>query len=207
MRSQFDEELGQLRRELTAMGALCENAIALAAKALEEGDASASERLNELTARIDRQERDVEGLCMRLLLRQQPVAKDLRVVSSALKMVTDLERIGDNSGDIAEIVKTAGLPPARNELHDMALAAVKMVTESVDAFVRQDDALAKSVIAQDDIVDGYFRQVKERLMDRLRGGDGGYALDLLMIARYCERIADHAVNIAQWVLFSITGTK
>ncbi len=206
MRTQFDEELTRLRRELAAMGALCENAIALSAKALEAGDGAAAERLGELTARIDRQERDIEGLCMRLLLRQQPVAGDLRMVSSALKMVSDLERIGDNSGDIAEIVKTAGLPPAGDapDLRGMALAAVKMVSESVDAFVRQDAALAKSVVAYDDVVDGYFRQVKERLTRALRGqaAEGEYALDLLMVAKYFERIGDHAVNVAKWVLFA-----
>ncbi len=211
MRREFDEQLERLHRELTGMGALCENAIALSAKALEEGCGGQSERLEELTARIDRRERDVERLCMSLLLRRQPVAGDLRLVSSALKMVTDLERIGDNSGDIVEIVKTAGLPPERNmpDLHNMALAVVKMVTESVEAFVRQDAALARSVVSYDDVVDGYFRQVRERLVAGLRGRETGgeYTLDLLMIAKYFERIGDHAANIAEWVLFALTGQR
>lgn len=211
MRSRFDEQLEQLHRELTIMGALCENAIALSAKALEEGDTAAAERLSGFAAQIDQKERDIEGMCMRLLLRQQPVARDLRVVSSALKMVTDLERIGDNSGDIAEIVKTADLPPARGtlDLGDMALSVIKMVTDSVDAFVKRDVALARTVIAYDDVVDGYFRQVKERLIASLSGpeADGEFALDYLMIAKYFERIGDHAVNIAKWVLFAITGQR
>lgn len=210
MRARFEEQLELLHRELTVMGALCENAIALSAKALAEGDPTGVERLEELTGQIDRKERDIEGLCLDLLLRQQPVAKDLRVVSSALKMVTDLERIGDNSGDIAEIVKTAGLPPEGSapDLHGMAQAAIKMVTESVDAFVRGDGALAAAVIAYDDVVDGYFLQVKGRLMDGLgQAAQGEHALDLLMIAKYFERIGDHAVNIAKWVLFALSGQR
>jgi len=211
MRSRFDEQLGLLHRELITMGALCENAIAMSAKALEGGDLKLAERVPELTGEIDRKERDIETMCMRMLLRQQPVAKDLRVISSALKMVTDMERIGDNSGDIAEIVTMANIPAADGTLriHDMSLAAIKMVTDSIDAFVKQDMELARAVIACDDVVDGHFDRVKELLIQRLRqpDTDGEAALDLLMIAKYLERIGDHAVNIARWVIFCITGRK
>ena len=211
MRSQFDEQLELLHKELITMGALCENAIALSAKALAEGNIKVAAQVPELSAEIDQKERAIEAMCMRLLLQQQPVAKDLRTISSALKMVTDMERIGDNSGDIAEIISMANIKASHDTLniHDMAVATMKMVTESIDAFVKRDTKLAKAVIDYDDVVDGHFDRVKKLLIERLGqpDTDGEYALDLLMIAKYFERIGDHAVQIAKWVLFSITGNK
>lgn len=210
MRSRFDEQLETLHRQLISMGALCENAIAMSAKALDEADLDLAKKVFDSVAQVDQAERDIEALCIRLLLQQQPVATDLRVISSALKMVTDMERIGDNSGDIAEIVSmgriTAGSD--RLDIHDMALATIKMVTDSIDAFVKNDAAKARAVIAFDDIVDGHFNRIKSTLFENLRAGEGGeYALDLLMAAKYFERMGDHAVNIAKWVLYSITGTR
>lgn len=211
MRSKFDEELELLHKELIQMGALCENAIAMAAKALSEGNTKMAARVPGLSSEIDRKERDIEAMCMKLLLQQQPVARDLRVISSALKMVTDMERIGDNSGDIAEIVTMANISPSDNTQHiqDMASAAMKMVTDSIDAFVKKDTELANLVIACDDVVDGLFNEVKIDLIKKLGDAEsnGEKILDLLMIAKYLERMGDHAVEIAKWVLFSITGKK
>lgn len=211
MRSKFDEQLEQLHKELITMGALCEHAIATSAKALNEGDISLAEKVSKISTEIDHKEREIESMCMKLLLRQQPVAADLRVISSALKMVTDMERIGDNSGDIAEIITMANIPTTSDTLNIKAMAAavIKMVTDSIDAFVKRDIELAKQVIDYDDVVDGHFNEVKKLLIELLGKpeANGEYALDLLMIAKYFERIGDHAVNIAQWVLFSITGNK
>ncbi len=193
------------------MGALCENAIALSAKALINGDTKLAEGVPEFSTQIDHKERDIEGLCLKLLLQQQPVARDLRIISSALKMVTDMERIGDQSADIAEIITMANITASDDTLyvHDMALATIKMVTDSIDAFVKKDMDIAKSVIEYDDVVDNCFDKVKKVLIERFSKPetDGEYALDLLMIAKYFERIGDHAVNIAEWVLFSITGNR
>lgn len=209
MRSKFDEQLALLHREMITMGSLCENAIAMSAKALDEGDPQLADTIYECAARIDQEERDIEAMCMRLLLQQQPVAGDLREISSALKMVTDMERIGDNSGDIAEIVTMKNITRGHDkmQIQDMAAAAIKMVTESIDAFVKKDAQLARSVIAYDDVVDGHFNRIKNALIESLRrhDADGEYALDLLMTAKYYERMGDHAVNIAEWVLFSILG--
>ena len=181
MRNKFDEQLSQLNHEMIEMGALCEEVIALASRALTENDKSLAARVAPLDSEIDRKERDIENLCLKLLLQQQPVARDLRQISAALKMITDMERIGDQAEDIAE--------------------------ESVDAYVKCDTMLAEQVIAEDDTVDGYFTQVKERLIGKIAQdpADGEYALDLLMIAKYFERIGDHATNIAEWVIFSVTG--
>ncbi len=211
MRSKFDEQLMLLNKEMSAMGALCEHAIALSAKALDSGDVKTASRVPELSAQIDQKEREIESLCMKLLLQQQPVARDLRVISSALKMVTDMERIGDQSADIAEIIMTANLSAPEEELPigDMAIAVIKMVTDCIHAFVNKDKETAKAVIVYDDVVDNYFDKVKEQLIAYFSKPktDGEYAVDLLMIAKYFERIGDHAVNIAQWVLFSITGSR
>ena len=209
MRRQFDQQLALLNRELIEMGALCEEVIALAAQALTEGDPALAAQVGPLDTEIDQKERTIESLCLKLLLQQQPVARDLRQISAALKMITDMERIGDQAEDIAEIVTFLNGRPAENGglLQDMARAAIKMVTDSVDAYVRRDLRLAQDVIAEDDTVDRFFLQVKQELIAKIaeNPSDGEYALDLLMIAKYFERIADHAVNIAQWVIFSVTG--
>lgn len=211
MRSKFDEQLERLHKELIEMGALCENAIAMAAKALSEGNTKMAAKVPELSVDIDRKERDIETMCMKLLLQQQPVARDLRAISSALKMVTDMERIGDNSSDIAEIVTMANITASDNTEHiqDMAGATIKMVTDSIDAFVKKDITLANAVIAYDDVVDSFFDEVKTDLMKQFGTpeSNGEKVLDLLMIAKYFERMGDHAAEIAKWVLFSITGRK
>ena len=209
MRSRFDEQLALLNRELIEMGALCEEAIALAARALTEGEPQLAKQVAPLDGEIDQKERNIEAMCLKLLLQQQPVARDLRQISAALKMITDMERIGDQAEDIAEIVGFLNGRSAENSslLREMARSAIEMVTGSVDAFVKQDTALAEKVIAQDDVVDSYFEQVKEALIRKIADmpEDGAYALDLLMIAKYFERIGDHAVNLAQWVIFAVTG--
>lgn len=210
MRSRFDMKLHELNNELIKMGALCESAIAMSAKALLDGDTELAARVLEFDSEIDQKERDIESRCMKLLLQQQPVARDLRTVSSALKMITDMERIGDQSADIAEIVTMANIKASDETLHigEMARAVMKMVTDSVDAFVKRDTSLAHSVIGYDDVVDGLFDDVKKALTVRFQsGGQMEYALDLLMIAKYFERIGDHAVNIAEWVIYSVTGNK
>ena len=209
MRSRFDEQLALLNRELIEMGALCEEVIALASKALTEQDTALARRVAPIDTEIDQKERTIESMCLKLLLQQQPVARDLRQLSAALKMITDMERIGDQAEDIAEIVTFLDGHTAENDdlLREMAKAVIKMVTESVDAYVRRDTALAEKVIADDDTVDRYFDDIKHRLIGSIaRDPDGGeYALDVLMIAKYFERIGDHATNIAEWVIFSITG--
>lgn len=209
MRSRFDEQLALLNRELIEMGALSEEVIALASKALTEQDTALARRVAPLDTEIDQKERTIESMCLKLLLQQQPVARDLRQISAALKMITDMERIGDQAEDIAEIVTFLDGHTAENDdlLREMAKAVIKMVTESVDAYVRRDTALAEKVIADDDTVDRYFDDIKHRLIGSIaRDPDGGeYALDVLMIAKYFERIGDHATNIAEWVIFSITG--
>lgn len=209
MRSKFDEQLAELNEELIRMGALCENVIAMSAKALLDGDMELANKAAEYDSEIDQKERDIETLCMKLILQQQPVARDLRTISAALKMITDMERIGDQAEDIAEIITYLSDRSAANEqlMREMANAAIKMVTDSVDAYVKHDTIMAEKVIAADDVVDAYFDRVKHQLIERIAADptDGEYALDLLMIAKYFERIADHAVNIAEWVIFSVTG--
>ncbi len=211
MRLKFDEQLDLLHKELIQMGALCESAIAMASKSLSEGNMEVAAKVHVLSAEIDQKERDIESMCMKLLLQQQPVAKDLRVISSALKMITDMERIGDNSGDIAEIVTMANISPIDDtrQIQEMARATIKMVTESIDAFVKRDIILAEAVVSFDDVVDGYFDEIKTNLIAHLINHEtnGEKSLDLLMIAKYFERMADHAVEIAKWVMFAITGSK
>lgn len=211
MRSRFDEQLVSLNHELIAMGSYCERAIGTAARALLQGDQALAGSVVEVAAQIEQKERDIEGMCLKLLLQQQPVARDLRVVSSALKMITDMERIGHQSADIAEIITMSNISAEHDTMsvHAMADATIKMVTDSIDAFVRKDIGIAKAVIEYDDVVDGYFDDIKSSLIRQFSQPetDGEYALDLLMIAKYFERIGDHAVNIAQWVLFSITGSR
>lgn len=209
MRARFDEQLTLLNSELIAMGALCEEAIALAAKALMTGDAAMAAAVRPLDGEIDQKERNIESLCLKLLLQQQPVARDLRQISAALKMITDLERIGDQADDISEIIpflngRTGG---ECEYIAEMARAAIRMVTESTDAYVRRDLALASAVIEHDDIVDDLFDKVKQALIGMIAKNpqDGEFAIDLLMIAKYLERIGDHAANIAEWVEFSVTG--
>lgn len=209
MRNRFDQQLERLHGELVDMGKLCEQAIAAAVQAVVTGDVQTAKDAIAVDAQVDQMERDIESLCLKLLLQQQPVARDLRAISSALKMISDMERIGDQATDIAEIAQyIRGRHEQSNAMiHNMAEAAIAMVHESVESFVRRDQALAQKVIGDDDVVDHLFDAVKRELIERV-GGDsqnGEYYLDLLMIAKYLERIGDHATNIAEWVLFSITG--
>ena len=211
MRNRFDRQLDLLNEELTAMGAMCEESIALVAKALSDGDLTLAEKVRSESEAIDSMEREIENHCMKLLLHQQPVAKDLRQISAALKMITDMERIGVQTGDIAEIIiflkgqSVSGVAI----IEDMARATIKMVTQSVDAFVHKDTELAKSVIDYDDVVDGYFEKMKAVIINMIKEtpNRGEFLLDLLMISKYFERIGDHAVNIARWVIYSVTGTR
>lgn len=195
--------------QLIRMGALCEEAISAAMKLLIDEDEKMAEKVMAADSEIDHMEREIESLCMKLLLLQQPMANDLRSISSALKMISDMERIGDQASDIAEIAHMVGNSAAKSKIHlkDMALAAIKMVTDSIESFVRRDLELARSVMAYDDVVDRYFDQIKAELVELLStGGENGeYCIDLLMVAKYLERIGDHAENIAEWVEFSITG--
>ena len=209
MRNRFGEQLERLHVEMIQMGALCEEGISAATKALLDQDDDLRESAMAAEREIDQKEREVENLCLKLLLQQQPVARDLRQISAALKMITDMERIGDQADDISEIIIYLDSRTAEHDdlLRSMARATIKMVTESVDAYVKHDTILAEKVIADDDTVDDYFEQVKRALIGKIAANpdDGEYALDLLMIAKYFERIGDHAVNIAEWVIFSITG--
>ena len=213
MRSKFDEQLALMKNELIQMGALCEEAISLAAKALTEGDKTLAEKVGPLDGEIDQMERDIEALCLKLLLQQQPVARDLRQISAALKIITDMERIGDQASDIAEIILAmlaeGYVPEDVGHIREMARETIKMVTESVDSYVRQDIDRARAVIAHDDAIDRYFTQVRAVLIQKIAESPmvGEHALDLLMIDKYLERIGDHAVNIAEWVIFSVTGNK
>ena len=209
MRNRFDQQLEKLNVELVTMGALCEDALTYAIRALFDRESDMAERAEEAEKQIDQMEREIESICMRLLLQQQPVARDLRVISSALKMIGDMERIGDQAADIAEIVKYLDEEEVPNlgNLREMSDFAAGMVTASINSFVRQDLDLARKVILDDDVVDGYFEKVKEVLIGLIAEGDrdGAFLLDILMIAKYIERVGDHATNIAEWVVYSITG--
>ena len=209
MRDYFEEQLSRLKQELTLMGADCEEIIAMASQALTGLDDELVRKVKKVGAQIDESERTIETICMKLLLRQQPVARDLRQISAAMKMITDMERIGDQAEDIVEIIPFMVLHADEKypRIHEMANAAMRMVTEAVDAYVKQDVELAQKVMAHDDIVDDYFCCVKKGIIDMIaeNPGEGEYALDLLMIAKYFERIGDHCTNIAEWVVYSVTG--
>ena len=210
MRNRFDQQLVLLNEQLIHMGELCEVAIGKATTALKEGSIKQAHKVIEADEEIDQAETDIERLCLKLLLQQQPVARDLRQISAALKMITDMERIGDQASDIAEIIITE----ERSEAQDIPLiirmseAAGKMVRDSVTAYVEKDLELSRKVMEDDDILDQLFEEVKTNLIRFIaehKGEQGVEAIDLIMVAKYLERIADHATNIAEWVEFSITG--
>ncbi|MBE6845189.1 MAG: phosphate signaling complex protein PhoU [Ruminococcus sp.] len=209
MRNKFDEMLDALNIELIKMGALCEEAITCAVKALLDKDNEMAEKTFRLEKSIDEKEREIESWCMKLLLRQQPVARDLRIISSALKMIGDMERIGDQATDIAEITRHVGNENIFGKVHikEMAEATVKMVTDSINSFVKNDTDSARCVIMEDDRVDELFIKVKNELIALIADNAqmGEYCIDIMMIAKYLERIGDHAVNIAEWVEYSVTG--
>ena len=209
MRDCFQEQLKELNQELIKMGADCEAIIAMAADALTGWNRELADQVSAVGARIDEGYRAIESACLKLLLRQQPVARDLRIISAAMKMITDMERIGDQAEDIVDLIPKMG-PRANGDhprIRQMAAAAQQMVTGAVEAYVRQDTALARQVMATDDVVDDYFRRIKKDIIGLIAEdpADGEYALDLLMIAKYFERIGDHCTNIAEWVEFSVTG--
>ena len=210
MRSRFDEQLLQLNNNLIEMGAMVENAIAKATRALLEQDVLLAKEVMSNDDEVDNKERDIESQCMKLLLSQQPVAGDLRLVSAALKMITDMERIGDNAADISELcIFLAGQKYiiVLDDIPNMARATIKMVTDSIDAYVKKDLELATSIIEYDDVVDSLYLDIKNELIELVHkdAENGEQAFDLLQIAKYYERIGDHATNIAEWVIFSITG--
>ena len=209
MRNRFDEQLNTLHNELITMGALCEEAISSAVKLLVNNGANMKENVLETDKQIDQKERDIENLCMKLLLQQQPVANDLRTISSALKMISDMERIGDQASDIAEIAEYACGNGVQSEIHiaDMAKATIKMVTDSIDSFVKKDTELARAVIKHDNVVDDLFDKVKGELISAIenKAANAEALIDLFMIPKYFERIGDHAENIAEWVIYSITA--
>lgn len=210
MRTRFDDQLMNLNNELIEMGSLIENAIALTTKALIEQDVVLAKQIIENEHEVDQKEKEIEALCLKLLLHQHPVARDLRIISSALKMITDMERIGDHAEDISEItILLSDTPYIKQLVHipQMADATTKMLKESIDAFVNTDLDLAKAVISYDDVVDNLFTVVKNELIELIRDdvANGEQAINLLMVAKYFERIGDHAANIAEWVVFTITG--
>lgn len=211
MRNRFDRQLEQLNNELIEMGNLIEHAIQSAVTALVKKDVGQAKAAIEFDQEVDRQEREIEALCMKLLLQQQPVARDLRLISAALKMITDMERIGDQAADISEITIMLAKEDYVQDLSmvsQMAMETILMVTHSVEAFVQKDLELAKSVIDHDDIVDRQFDDIKKMLIDLIQknAANSEQASDLLMVAKYLERIGDHATNIAEWVIYSITGS-
>ena len=210
MRNRFDEQLHTLNHELLEMGALIERAIRSATDALIRQDVEAALQAIAADKEVDQAERDIESLCLKLLLQQQPVARDLRLISSALKMITDMERIGDQASDIAELVIYLSKEPYIKELThlpQMAENAIRMVTGALDAYVRKDVVLAQEVMGMDDAIDALFVTVKDELIALIRNdaSAGSQAIDLLMIAKYYERIGDHAQNIAEWVEYALTG--
>ena len=209
MRKRFDQQLEELNRELIKMGALCERAIRLAVDQLMKAEAEKAKEVNQIEMEINHKEREIEALCMKLILQQQPVASDLRQISSALKMISDMERIGDQAQDIAGMSKFVQVQEIAHTIHigEMAEATIKMVTESIDSFVKSNIETARNVVKYDDVVDNLFLQVKEELTGKVidDSQNAEYYMDLIMIAKYFERIGDHAENIAQWVEYSITG--
>ena len=196
MRNRFEEQLFELNREIIEMGALCEEAISKTVEALTTGNTALAADVVSGSGAIDQMERSIESLCMKLLLHQQPVARDLRLISAAMKMAEIITFLGGRTMENGSLIPK------------MAREATGMVTSSVDAFVKKDVALARQVIARDDVVDDCFNQIKGRIIDFIakNPADGEFSLDLLMISKYFERIADHATNIAEWVIYAVTGT-
>ena len=210
MRNKFDMQLERLSEQLIFMGSLCEKAIANATKALRNGDLELAKLVMSEDEEIDQIEKDIERLCLKLLLQQQPVAKDLRRISAALKMITDMERIGDQTADIAEIVISANTEESVDikDIGRMASVVSKMVRDSVTSYVQKDLELARQVMLEDDKVDRLFDDIREEMVNYIainKGQRGSRIVDLIMVPKYLERIGDHATNIAEWVEFSITG--
>ena len=209
MRERFEQQMEILHTELIELGALCEQAIGRTYEVLLEGNQRAAEEIIKKDQVVDAKEREIEDLCFRIILQQQPVARDLRQVSAALKMITDMERIGDQAADIADIVKVTslGVPDASIRLKEMAKATASMVTKCIDAYVKQDLKLAREVIDSDDIVDDYFVKIRDEIAIAMKHNPDRIKqyIDYLMIIKYLERMADHSTNIAGWITFVVTG--
>ena len=210
MRNRFDRQLEELNEMLIHMGELCETAIEEATGALEGHDIARAKAVITADSEIDQMEKEIENLCLKLLLQQQPVARDLRRISASLKMITDMERIGDQTADIADIVIATKSTEEKNlkDINRMAEATVKMVRDSVSAYVQKDLELARQVMLEDDKVDRLFDNIREEMVNYIainKGQRGSRIVDLIMVTKYLERIGDHATNIAEWVEFSITG--
>lgn len=209
MRSKFDMQLDKLNDEMSLMADLCIIAIKKASVTLQAGTETMGQDVLNLLSEINEKEREIERICIKLLLRQQPVAKDLRVVSAAIKMVTDFERIGDQSADIVEIVSMGHTEQVSSfpGIRDISEAVIHMVTECIEAFLKKDEKKARNVISYDDVVDALFDKIKLSLIEEIHQdkNSGEKMLDILMITKYFERIGDHAVNVAKWVVYSVTG--
>lgn len=208
--SRFEKQLNTLNQQMVQMGSMVEQSIEMAVSALVTKDSEKAHNVIEYAADVSNQERQIEGMCMKLLLCQQPVASDLRMISSALKMITDMERIAVQSAEISELtIRMEETPYIKKLEHvqQMAKETILMVVKSIDAFVDKDLELAQEVISMDDVVDDLFIKIKQELIGLINqdASNGEQTTDLLMIGKYFERIGDHAVNIAQWVTFSITG--
>lgn len=212
MRSKFDEQLAELNREMIDMGIMIENSIARAVEALSKKDEELAEKIMEEDALVDRAQKRIESICFNLLIQQQPVAKDLRTITAAMKMVTDMERIGDHAADISEMTIFMGKDNSVEgfeHINKMAAETVLMLNHSIEAYVERDKEKAKEVIAHDDIVDALFDEAKKDIIQLIlkKSNAGEEATDLLMVAKYFERIGDHATNIAEWVIYSLKKTE
>lgn len=213
MRKKFDQELEAVKENLAKMGLLCQQGIEMAIEYIEKPDQKLETSIAETEQEIDDMERQIESQCLKLFMREQPVASDLRAVSAAMRMISDLERIGDHAEDIAEVAKYLnedGSPAgSMNELREMSRAASAMVRNAVEAYAKKDLDLANQVAASDDVVDSYFEKIKRDIATQISENveSAQHGLDSLMVAKYLERIGDHSVNLAEWVRFMITGNK
>lgn len=212
MRYKFDEQLAELNREMIAMGVMIEKSIAEAVKALANRDQELARRIMEEDEKIDRAQKNIETICFNLLIQQQPVARDLRTITAAMKMVTDMERIGDHAADISEMTIVMGkdkIETGIEHINKMAAETVVMLNHSIEAYVERNREKAREVIEHDDIVDRLFDEAKEDIIQVILNNpnDGEKATDLLLVAKYFERIGDHATNIAEWVIYSLKTTR
>ncbi len=212
MRSKFDEQLRELNDEMIEMGRMIVRSISQAIEALTTQNEELAKKIMESDSDVDHEQKKIENICFTLLIQQQPVARDLRTITAAMKMVTDMERIGDHAADISEMtILMDGKSPVKkfDHIRKMAAETVIMLNQSIEAYVQKDREKAKEVIARDDVVDGLFDDVKTDIIDLIQKdrGDGEEALDMLMVAKYFERIGDHATNIAEWVIYSLKTTE